>query len=173
MHQHLADTGINLACIAKSSLSNIPPWILKMPTFIFTLHTLGNKKDTPSHEFQSWLNELLSIYDGYTRIYTDGSKEGKTVAAAAVTEGRVLMKRLPDNASIFSAEAQAILMALDIAEQSHIKKCIILSDSLSCLQSIHNRNIQNPLILKTIQQTHNLLDSGHKLTFMWLPSMWD
>jgi ribonuclease HI len=68
----------------------------------------------------------------YKKIFTDGSKQGPAVAAAAVTEGKVLIKRLPDNASIFSAESQAILLALDIISQSHTHDFLICSDSLTC-----------------------------------------
>ena len=44
--------------------------------------------------------------------------------------------RLPDNASISSAESQAINMALDYIEEANLSKVIIFSDSLSVRQSI-------------------------------------
>ena len=46
--------------------------------------------DTPPHEFQAKFKELLAIFKEYTHIYTDGSKDGRTVAAAAVSSGRRL-----------------------------------------------------------------------------------
>ena len=44
--------------------------------------------------------------------------------------------RLPDCASIFSAESQAIMLALDFIEVSQHDKFAIFSDSISCLQAI-------------------------------------
>jgi len=170
MNQSLLDTGINLNCIAKSSLPTIPPWTIKTPIFIYTLHTIGNKADTPPHGFHAKFNELLSVFEDYMHIYTDGSKDGATVGAAAVTKGQIMVRRLPDHASIFSAEAQAILLALDIANQSAQTKVLIMSDSLSCLQSIENRNHQNPIILQVLTNLHHLLSSGKKIFMMWLPS---
>ena len=57
---------------------------------------------------------------------------------------------LPDNASIFSAEIKAIDLALDHIEQSRNTDFIIFSDSLSVLQSLHNRHIENPLLLDVL-----------------------
>jgi hypothetical protein len=80
------------------------------------------------------------------------------------------VKRLPNDASIFSGEACAILLALDMAEQAGSDKLLVMSDSLSCLQSIENRHLYNPLILEILVRVHGLLSSGHNITFMWLPS---
>ena len=70
------------------------------------------------------------------QIFTDGSKQGSAVAAAAVVIDKVLVQRLPDHASIFSAEAQAILLALDIISQSSNQHFLILSYFLSCAEAI-------------------------------------
>ena len=64
--------------------------------------------------------------------------------------------RLPDNASIFSAESQAINMALDYIEEANLSKVIILSDSLSLLQSINNSKIDNSVIQDIILRLHNM-----------------
>ena len=84
--------------------------------------------------------------------------------------GTVLVKRLPNHASIFSAEAKAILLALDIVNQSSDNNILILSDSLSCIKSIENRNLKNPLILEIVERLHQLQNLGHSITFVWVPS---
>jgi ribonuclease HI len=122
------------------------------------------------HEFQTKLKEILAIFKEYTHIYTYRSKDGKTVAAAAVSSGKTLTKRLPDHASIFSAESQAILLDIDIAKQSSNTKILILLDSLSCLQSVQNRNLNNPFILSITTGIHNLIESGKQIFIMWIPS---
>ena len=93
-----------------------------------------------------------------------------TFAAAAVTEGHATIKRLPDHASILSAEAQAILLALSKVDKSLGKKFLILSDSMSCLQSIQNKHLENPLVLQITHRLHDLLTSGFNIAFMWVPS---
>ena len=125
--------------------------------------------------------EGVSIYEAPTATitfaavsptvgFTDGSKQGCAVAAAAVMQNKVLAKRLPDHASIFSAEAQAIMLALDIIKQSPNQRFLILSDSLSCVEAIKNRHLQNLLIVKILECLHQQLRSNRSITFVWVPS---
>jgi len=57
-------------------------------------------------------NELVSEYDDYIRIFTDGSKIGEAVGAAAIVASRLCKKRLPNNSSISSVQARGILLTL-------------------------------------------------------------
>ena len=75
---------------------------------------------TNSTLFHVRYNEIKENYFSYKPIYTDGSKEGNSVAAAAVYGERGLKCRLPDNSSIFSAEIKAIDLALNLAEYSDL-----------------------------------------------------
>lgn len=169
--QALSDTGINLDAIAKHIMLASPPWLLYPPGFDYTLFSLGKKSNTSPDLYTSMYNELISEkYDGYQKIFTDGSKQNPAVSAAAVTASKFLVKRLPDHASIFSAEAQAILLALDIIKQSNNQQFLIISDSYSCIKSIENRNSQNPLITKILDHLHEIIKSKCKLVFVWVPS---
>jgi ribonuclease HI len=170
MQSQMSDIGVNFDCIFASHLSDAPPWLLQTAQYECSLHEVGRKSDTPTDVFRSRFNELLSAFNGFSRIYTDGSKEETAVAAAAVTDSAVLVKRLPDHASIFSAEVRAILLALGVMERSVTDQFLILSDSLSCLLAIKNRKLANPLILEIVSRVHELISSGKKLVFMWLPS---
>ena len=58
----------------------------------------------------------------YSAIYTDGSKDGDRVASAAVFGQQVYSARIPSANSIFSAEANAILLALKIVASSEKSK---------------------------------------------------
>jgi hypothetical protein len=55
-------------------------------------------------------------------------------------------------------------------KQSCERRFLILSDSLSCLKSLENRNFQNPLILEILETIDKLLRSGYSITFVWVPS---
>jgi hypothetical protein len=133
MHESLTNCGVDLSCIAQHSSPATPPWFLHRPRFDFTLFVL--------------------TYEGYKKIFTDGSKQGGAVSAAAVAEWKVLVKRLPDHASIFSAEAIGILLALNIIEQSPGRHFLIISDSFSCIKALENRKFSNPLILEILGTT--------------------
>ena len=90
------------------------------------------------------------------------------VAAACVSRTQTRKCCLPDNASIFSAESQAINMAMDYIEEANISKVIIFFDSLSVLQSINNSKIDNSVIQDIILHLHNM---SHKhIIICWLPS---
>jgi hypothetical protein len=83
-------------------------------------------------------------------MFSDGSKQGIcVVAAAAVSHDKVLVKRLPNLSSIFSAEAVVILLALDISSQSTKQHFLILSDSPSCVNAVENRNLGTVLLWKS------------------------
>ena len=76
---------------------------------------------------------------------------------------------LPDSAFIFSAEIKAIDLPLDHIEQSRSSDFIIFSDSLSVLQSLHNRHIENSLLLDVLLKHNELAELNH-IVFCWLPS---
>ena len=80
-------------------------------------------------------------------IYTDGSKERDKVAAGAVVNNDIFSVRLPDEATIFTAEAKAVELAFEYIRISKNTHFTIFSDSLSCLQSLHNMNIDHPFSL--------------------------
>ena len=92
------------------------------------------------------------------------------VGGAASWEFRKLLTRIPDGASIFSAEAVALIDALKLVRSSTLKKFIIFTDSLSCLQSIENEDLSNPLIMKFLLKYKNILLQGKTLVLCWIPS---
>src|SRR5580693_8601439 len=95
-------------------------------------------------------------------LYTDGSKDGNTVAAATVLDNLVCRSRLRDGCSIFTAELKAIQLALKYVQISRMSEFLIFSDSKSVLQSIQNMNLDHAMILDTVMTLHNLVTSAHK-----------
>ena len=79
---------------------------------------------------------------------------------------------LPENTSIYSAEIKAIDLALDHIEQSRNSDFIIVPDSLFVLQSLHNRHIENPLLLVVLLTNNDLADLNH-IVFVGFPVMLD
>ena len=56
---------------------------------------------------------MQSRYKNYQQIYTDGSKEDSKLGCAVISDNHSNMQRIPDDSSIFTAEAKAIDLALD------------------------------------------------------------
>jgi len=169
LNQSVVVSEINLNSIAINLTPYIPPWVLKSTGFQLSLHLLGNKSEVSPTVYQSKFNELLSQYDGYTRIFTDGSKSGEAVGSAAIVASRVCKKRLPNNSAIFTAEACRILLALDTIHWSTGSQLLFLSDSLSCLQSLQNRDLLHPLIAEILCRVHGLISDVSSVVFMWVP----
>jgi len=109
-------------------------------------------------------NELLFQYECYTRIFIDRSKSGEAVGSAAIVASRLCKKRLPNNSSIFWAEARGILLALDMIHLSTGSQLLFLSDSITCLQSLQNRDL-----CKVLCRVHFLTSDGSSVVFMWVP----
>ena len=103
----LNSAGIKVRNIQSSSILNIPPWTIKQPEVLLAL-TTDKKETTDSSIFRVKFQELSSQYPDFQHIYTDGSKDGLNVTSACVSRTRARKCRLPDNASIFTAEIQAI-----------------------------------------------------------------
>ena len=114
--------------------------------------------------------EIKSVTTEYSAIYTDGSKDGGRVASTAVLGQQVYYARLPSASSVFSAEANAILLALKFVASSDKSKCMICSDSLSFLLAIESCKTQNPFILKIVQIYKGLVAIGKHIIFTWIPS---
>ena len=82
---------------------------------------------------------LKSDFENYCIIYTDGSKKSNSAVVGCSCYCNKLqleiVKSLPREGSIYTAEAIAINLALDYA-LSHPNHYKILSDSLSFLQGL-------------------------------------
>jgi ribonuclease HI len=138
---------------------------------LYNLYNVGTKSNTSPDLYLSLNMKLVSEnYEGYDKIFTDGSKQSICVVAAAVSHDKVLVKRIPNYASIFSAEATAILLALDIISQSTEQDILILSDSLSCVEAVENRNLENPLVVEILERLHQQLHVDRRITFVWVSS---
>ena len=122
-------------------------------------------------ESQAKFNEFREALGSHDEVYTDGSKMNEKVGAAAVinrhfqngeTTCRQLSKRLPDNSTIFAAEATAISLALNYYQHMgpvH-HDVVVYSDSMSCLQAIEGEDTENPFICHIMNLLWSLSDKG-------------
>jgi hypothetical protein len=84
--------------MASSSVCAVPPWLLRSAAVSDSLHQLGSKSKIVPDLFSSKLNEILAVFDGYDHIFTDASKDGPAMTAAALSRLGTRVKRLPNEA---------------------------------------------------------------------------
>ena len=164
----LEQTNISIKNVQPFSLPSKEPWAQNPPKVILDLHK-NKKSEVDSHIFKTEFLEIKSAYKHYMSIYTDGSKQDEKVACAVISPNFTDSIRLPDNSSIFTAEAKAIDIALYHIRDQPEKQFIIYSDSLSVLRSLKNLDHRNPLI-QQIFRKYNYLSSFKEIVFCWLPS---
>jgi len=116
------------------------------------------------------MSYVQTIYNHFTRLYTDGSKMGDGVASAVVCQKLCKTVCLPGNASIFRAEFYAISLALNIIRRCRDKDFIIFSDSMSSLQALSGFKQEIDLVQKILKDYTTLTNSGKSVVLCWIPS---
>ena len=159
--------GLDMDLIAPIRKPAAPPWLTNRPQVILSLTQL-KKSDTNDLKYQSEFGIITSKYPAFNHIYTDGSKCDSRVACAAVSSNYTCCERLPDQASIFTAELRALQLALSIIKKEKFHSYIIFTDSLSSLQALHNLNFNNPLIHSIIHSL-DLISNKFNVIFCWIP----
>ena len=166
---HLQAADINIVTLHDIKLPKLPPWTLHVPIVNTELHK-STKSSTLEAEFKTDFELLRERYHDYYPLYTDGSKIENKSGAAVITPLNTTNTRLPDGASIFTAECKALLMALKYIQIKPHEKFIIFVDSLSVLQSLKNMKLENPLILQILEHNHQLFTNNKLIIYCWIPS---
>ena len=134
---------------------------LKQPQVIRQLNKLHKTKTHPSTYLEKFHTILLHHPD-HQYIFTDGSKDNNKTSAAVFNK-TIHKKALPMKSSIFTAEAYATDLALNIISRDKYNKFIILFDSLSVVTSLKNKKLESPLIVKLLSRVHSMY--SHKRWF--------
>ena len=123
--QFLTASNIELSHILETPCFILPTWCIKPPKIVLDLVHL--KKDrTDASIYQQLFMEIRDRYCDY--MYTDGSQDGNAVACAIVfPSNTVISMRLPDSASVFTAEVWAIIKALEQIKHSIASKYIVFT----------------------------------------------
>ena len=118
---------------------------------------------------------ISNNYNGFYRIFTDGSKEGNSSGAAFYDDqnSEFMKFQISQNISIMHTELLAICEALSYISSVNHNKFVIFSDSKSSLQHIA-RCTSNP---KGIPVAFNILKLIHRydqqnklIVLQWIPS---
>ena len=142
---------------------------MKQHEILFDLHT-GKKYESNPHILKGYLRQLQNCYKNYQQVYTDGSKEDSKVGCAVISDNHSNMQRIPDDSSLFTAEAKAVDLPLDFISTCNANnKFIIFSDSLSVLKAINHTSSKNPQNQKLLEKCHGLL-AKKEIVLCWISS---
>ena len=94
------------------------------------------------------------------------------VGWAAILQNQELLKRLPNESSIYCAEVTAIDLSMNITANQKSSKFIIHSDSKSVLQALLNKNTSTSLITGLLDKM-NTLSQNNSIILTWMPSQID
>ena len=153
--------------LSDADIYDIPPWELVTPNVNLTLQS-STKSETHVSEYRQRFLELNNHYETemFVPVYTDGSKSDNYVSSSAVFPVDIFKANLPVHTSIFTAEAVALKLAVQYIQRDAIRKSVIYSDSLSCLQALANKNFDNPLVREIVHIIHIFTKLVHKLYFV-------
>ena len=170
---HHVEEDLSVVCqldlIQSVSLPDDPPWtIQKLHIDLCLSHQKKHIGDDCL--FQSLFVQLKSCYPDHRAIYTNGSKVENRVAAAATSKNLSAQVRLPGNASIFTAELQALKMAFNLVKNCEGNCFMIFTDSLSSLQALDSSNCDHPFIQDILKLFNDCLLVNKKVVIAWVPS---
>lgn len=128
------------------------------------------ESNNPENDFLTTFSEHLSES---TSFYTDGSKKGDGLyvgfAIYSPSLDLSLKYRISSYASVFSAEALAILQTIKLIISNNICKSCIFSDSLSTLQAILSPSRTSPIVLEIAKHLVTASERELKINIIWIP----
>ena len=169
-----AEIDVEMVCPLKTP--SFPPGTHEYDPKRHSLTKGVSKYMITREEAQAKFSEDHNAQGQHDEVYTDRSKINKRVEVAAVINRHFqnsettccqLSKRLPNNSTIFAAEATAITLALN--QYQHMDPVqhdvIVYSDSLSCLQATEGEDTENPLICQIMHLLWALSEKGTHVHF--------
>ena len=127
VEEAMTSAEINAELVCPLQTPNFPPGTHDYDPKRHDLIEGVSKCMISGQEAQAKFNEFREAQGSHDEVYTDGSKMNERVGAEAVINRhfqngektcRQLSERLPDNSTIFAAEATAISLALNYSHQS-------------------------------------------------------
>ena len=134
-----------------------------------------SKVQKEHREEQEWVQIFLQHkHEAEIEVYTDGSKVEEEVGAACIImkNNKVIaniLRKLPSQATVFTAELTAIKIAITFIKQNKITNSAIYTDSLSAVLAIKKKK-SNHLITEIQQIYRNFKTENNNTIICWIPS---
>ena len=169
MKMLLNSLNLNIANVLEAN-GNLAPWLAEHQQSPCTHMTKYSKAGKSNNALKYLFAHHIESHSDSLHVYTDGSKTATGVGCAAVFPERTRTIKLPNEATIFSAELEAIRVTLIESLNIRNRNFTIMTDSLSAIQAINDFNHQSPLVVK-IQNSISENSRMHKeINFCWVPS---
>ena len=149
----------------RISITTSPPWLSTQPQIDISLADT-KKGDVLPTEFRSRAMELLASYEGYTLVFTDGSKTAEGVGSAFVCGNDTRSFSLPALSSVFTSELIAIDKALRSVEVATEDLHLILTDSLSSLLALRRFYPSHPILQDILARLSAIDQTGKSVQFL-------
>ena len=163
------DVGLAANQIAEVDYPKCPPW--RNPP-VKACITVGGKKALANEDMKTEFLKHAAEHRGI-HVFTDGSKSAEGVGCAVIMEEVVIRRKLPSTCSIFTAELQAVVLAIQhiFNSDDHNETYTIFTDSNSVLFSIKQAMPFHHLV-QEVQDWLFLLHSRKNIHihFCWVPA---
>lgn len=139
---------------------------------------LGIDKEMPCANYH-FNNIINNKWPEYHLIFTDASKTHGNVGVGIFHKQYNIVQKikLPEETSVFTGECYGLYKAVEYVHLMRLKKSIIITDSLSSLQSLQKFPLKSkfipPVILDLRNMLHLCLSKNIYISFAWVPSHCD
>ena len=160
----------------RSQLQELAPW--KDHNINTGYFPMSKKQANSNHSAaRALFLEFLHSQQNATKIYTDGSLNpiANTTTCAVYIPSLQIKEAytLAEGTSIFAAEGNGILKAMELIQQhpEEINEILILSDSRSVIQALNSPGkTKHPVVHAIIHTAEALRSAGTKTALYWIPS---
>ncbi|XP_023212311.1 uncharacterized protein LOC111615141 [Centruroides sculpturatus] len=160
---------LEMGNISQPEVYSIPPWSTLAINVDLSLKQFL-KESTPDYVYIQHFAEIQHHDRTLIPIYTDGSKSDDYVGSAFVCQDEIMSEQIALNSFIFTAELQAIHLALKYVIRKGQCCCVIYTDSVSALQAlILCEPSFHSIVIKIHKLFCHLCASNIFVKFCWVP----
>ncbi|XP_067121864.1 uncharacterized protein [Centruroides vittatus] len=160
---------LDMGNISQPELYSISPWSTPVINVDLSLKQFP-KESTPDYMYRQYFAEIRHRDRNLIPIYTDGSKSDDYVGSAFVCQNEIVAEQIAPNSSIFTAELQAIYLALKYINRKGHRCCMIYTDSVSALQAlISYEPSSHSIVIKIRKLICHLFARNFSIKFCWVP----
>lgn len=155
--------------VKNYTYTDCPIWTLSTDIFCEGFKCPTKRTVSPETTRALFLEHMRHHTEEYA-LYTDGSKNEAGVGCAAVCSEQSVRRHLRPESSIFTAELNAIILALEVIDSLEYSKYVIFADSRSVIQAIQHYNSRHPLVSDIVQTLIHLYRRNIFVRLCWVPS---
>ena len=147
-----------------------PPWTTDIHQPCDKLYSLSKKYMSSSTVLKQHVLKHIAEHGNTTSIFTDGSKSENGVGYAVSGVNLQLQYSLNSQASVYTAELQAIKTALAHIVEQRLDNVIIYTDSRSSIEAIKNFTATHAIVCDIRNTLHKLKQRNVYVNLCWIPS---